>query len=286
MKMINNPKLCASTIAKLKAENLDERRRVVESLIPMAAILALADQHTSRLVQELVSAAGYGQVRLLAVLAPRTRELYESLHGNHVLTKIIEVMPSAALQPVIKEIEGQATVVARHRFGCRVLERLAEHCTSDQLRGIQAEIIADAEALCRHQYGNFVVQHLFEHVPNVRNHILEKMLPVMPMLAMHRTASHAVQRTLDHCEEMHEVILAVFLQATTPNSLPEMACSRYGSFVVEQLATVVSPSVKDEVRSRLYAHQDVLAASQFGRRVAERFELPLPFRPVAHSGSV
>jgi pumilio RNA-binding family len=271
-----SPAHCALATSKLKSACIDERHAMVKTLLPLATKLALADQHGSRLVQEMVVCAGPFQVDLLLLLAARTEELYVSPHGNHVMTKMIEAVPSATLGPVIARLTGQVKAVAKHRYGCRILERLIEHCSQEQLYPIQEEVVADAEALCRHPYGNFVVQHSLEHGSTVlRQRILHQMLPVTPLLAVHRTASHSVQRALDHCAETDRfAIINAMIHGTPPHSFPEIACSRYGSFVVEQLA---SPPFEKypEVRQRLLECHVLLAASQFGRRVAEKFEIPL-----------
>merc|ERR1712100_32989 len=90
-------------------------------------------------------------------------ELYQSPHGNHVVTKIITVMPPTALQSLILELQGRVVNVARHQYGCRLLERLLEHCPVNQVACVIEELLSDAEPLCRHPYGNFVMQHIFEH---------------------------------------------------------------------------------------------------------------------------
>jgi hypothetical protein len=275
--LASSPARCALVTSMLKGASIKERHDMVKALLPVASMLALGDQHSSRLVQEMVTAAGPYQIDLLSVLEPYTEKLYDSPHGNHVLTKMVEVMPSATLGPVIARITGQAQAVARHRYGCRVLERLIEHCSPEQLAPLQEEVVAGSETLCRHPYGNFVIQHLLEHgSAALRCRILKCMLPVVPVLAVHRTASHGVQRALDHCDEVGQyAIIDAMLQGESPHSLAEIACSRYGSYVIEQLAG--PPFDKHpEVRKRLLEGCELLAGSQFGRRVAEKFEIPLP----------
>merc|ERR1711957_986134 len=98
---------------------------------------------------------------------------------------------------------GQISFVARHRYGCRILERLIEHCDENrQLSSLLRELESQAESLSRHPFANFVIQHLLEHgSPDCRARIVQSLLPYLPMLAVHRTASHVVQRTLDYSND-------------------------------------------------------------------------------------
>lgn len=271
--LVESPAAFAATMRRLRGDNAEERQCVVEALVPIAVQLALRSEDYSRLVQQLVAVAGSERHRLIAAIAPHTHKLYDSQHGNYVLTKLIEVVPASCLRPIVAQLEGRATATARHRFGCRVLERLIDHCSREQLHAIEVEIVMDAEPLCRHPFGNFVVQRLFERgPPEVRLGMLQKMLPGLPLLAMHRTASHLVQAALEHYDSGRPAILEA-LFGLAPEVLAEVACSRYGSFVIEQLLGVLAEGALAEVRLRLGACIEDLAASEYGRRVAETFEL-------------
>merc|ERR1712203_220397 len=66
----------------------------------------------------------------------------------------------------------------------------------------------------------------------------------IPMLAKHRTASHVVQKALDFADDHHQkVIVESLLCAPAPGeySLEEVCRNRYGSFVIEQIATRRTP---------------------------------------------
>lgn len=276
MQLIENKELSEQIIARLDSTSKPERGHIVEWIVGAAKPLAL-DKHGTRVVQKALEVASNSdRVKLHAALEPHVEDLYVSLHGNHALTRLVEVMPSATIGPVIAQLQSQATTVARHRFGCRVLERLIEHCSEPQISALVDQIVAESDCLCRHPYGNFVVQHILEHgSPSRRTAILHKMLGMIPTLAMHRTASHVVQKALDYSsEEGQSAIIRRLLDGERPTSLAEVACSRYGSFVVEQLASIRVWS--DEVQGRLSAEIPALGQSQFGRRVAERFGFQLP----------
>lgn len=274
--LLQNPDRISAVSSSLNGNKLVERDRIIEWLSPAVRQLAL-DEKGCRLVQgmlELKLRSGPVQINLLAMLAPHIKELYESPHGNYVLTKVVELLPADTLDPVLDQVRNNAATIARHRFGCRVLERLIEHCSVSQMKDIINELVAESEALCRHPYGNFVVQHILEHgSPDTRRKVLVHLLPTLSSLAMHRTASHSVQKALDHCgEEGQGWIVAALLYAADGKPLIEVAASRYGSFVAEQLVrcTDCSPGA-GEVRQVLLQEQETLTRTSFGARVLERF---------------
>merc|ERR1712242_218171 len=131
--------------------------------------------------------------------------------------------------------------VARHRFGCRVPERLVEHGTAAQMASLCDQCAFHAEELSRHEFGNFVVQSLLEHGTSQRRRaIVQQLLPTLPQLACHRTASHVVQKAVNYSGEQGRWDLAsALLQAHAPHSFAEVAATRYGSFVVEELRSVL-----------------------------------------------
>jgi len=88
----------------------------------------------SRLVQKSIDVAtGPEREQLASALLPHAIELYASANANHVLAKLIEVLPPTRLICVAQALRGRATAVARHQYGCRVVERLFEHCCEEQV---------------------------------------------------------------------------------------------------------------------------------------------------------
>jgi len=276
--LAEDQKRSSELIARLEAAGASERRVLIDWLIAGGHTLALS-QHGCRVVQKALEVAGgSGRDRLAAELESHAAELYQSLHGNYVLTKMVEVMPPATLGGMINMLEEQGpSAVARHRFGCRVLERLVQHCSEKEIGGLMDKLIADCGALCRHPFGNFVVQVLLEHGSPIRRAcILQQLLEVVPNLAMHRTASHVVEKALYYSDEQGQsAIVSSLLQAPSPNSLLDVAGNRYGSFVAEKVVSLQVWGV-DEVHRRMAEGLPELAKSHFGRRVAEACGLPLP----------
>lgn len=242
---------------------------LLKDLLPMAL-----NKDGCRVVQKALDVADSTQrSKLLSAIQPHVVSLYQSPHGNYVITKVIEQLPAANLGGIVSELEKHGfEEVAKHRFGCRVLERLIEHCEEKDLSGLIAVVKAQASMLSRHQYANFVVQHLFEHSPSQRSALLKSFLDQVPQLAMHRVASHVVQRALSYSEQDDQyALIQTMLKAEGETALEKVAVGHYGSYVVEQIAE--TPLFEGAVRQRLEAARDDLCISELGTRVLQKFRL-------------
>lgn len=272
-----DPKVCKEFEDLLDREV--DRPAAIDWIADRAVTLAFA-KHGCRVVQKAIDVAGAPERERIALkLQPHVMELCESLHGNHVLAKLVEVLPptGSAVGFVVEKLRGCEVKTAKHRFGCRIWERLIEHCADDsQMRVALDAIVTEAAILCRHPYGNFVVQHLLEHgSPERKTALLALLLPELPLLASHRTAAHVVQKALVFTGEAGErAIVLRLLGGEPPHSLEEVACTRYGSFVVEDIFAKSSAWAEGEVRARLTPCLLQLSTSQFGKRVADKIQPP------------
>ncbi|CAE8628601.1 unnamed protein product [Polarella glacialis] len=194
-------KECDAAVKQLKSPGLDEaqRQKLMERIVTDAWSMAVTKQGT-RLVQVALEVAdAAGKLTLAAALRGRVWQALKSPHANHVLQKIITVLPPAKCQFVLSELRGKVFDAARHPFGCRVLERLLEHCAGPQTEVLAAEVLKDVLELCRHPYGNYVVQHTLEHgTQEQRRQLCEAMKPEASRLARHKVASHVVECALLH----------------------------------------------------------------------------------------
>jgi len=295
--LAEDSKLCLEVIALLDPKNGSFNEQVLKWVFPSATRLALAEG-SCRLIQKLLSVlSAASRDRLTGALVQHWVELYESRNGNHVLQKVIEVTPStdSEILPLLiekilakkgptKETEGPIAV-ARHQYGCRVLERLIEHCTEGSLGALVERYVASVDELCRHQYGNFVIQHLLEHGSDeLRLQINRQLLKNIEVLSTHRTASHVVQMALQHSPVHDQISLATGIFGTELTLL-DMAASRYGSYVVQELLDL--PFAAQGVRRRLVEASEQHKQSPAFQRVAEKAGLALlPMTPGAAAASL
>jgi len=280
MELLRQPQHSADFMDQLARGNQHEKHMMLLWL--RKAVLQLSLTRVGcRIVQKALEVTGGGDHDMLITeLKDHIAELYESPHGNYVLSKAIEVLPAAKNNFVISALHGQCATVCKHRFGCRVVCRLIEHCSGEQLGLLWAEIFAETDALARHAYGNFVIQVAFEHfAPAHRLAMLQQLLPGFAALATHRTGSLVVQKVLSNCDA--EGQMQAILALVWSSQVVEIACSHYGSYVIEQIAGMRSTHLNagsyaiEEMASILVNSLADLHASEHAERVVLAFGFPL-----------
>lgn len=137
-----------------------------------------------------------------------------SENANHVLQRIIELVPPTSVLFILSEIEcGCGTVfAAKHRFGCRVCERVLEHFPHSLLTRFTDDIVSHTLDLCAHAYGTFVVQHLFEHGGmEQRDKMVQTLLPCMQSAASNENVVGALDSAMCYAsmEMRHNIVAAM-----------------------------------------------------------------------------
>lgn len=287
--LAGKPELCAEVtkrLTKCPGTVVDaERDALMKCLLPATRMLAF-DKAGCRVVQEVIAIGNVDERdQVVKQLKGTVVNLYLSPCANYVLTHIVEVMPPAKLGFVQEELIGHVLDAARHQYGCRVLERLIEHWSGHDLAWVVNEVLPASEELCRHKYGNFVMQHLFEHGPrDCKAKIAKRIVGFLPTLAKHRTASHVIQKALIFSdEETQYSLVQALLLGQNDDSIVEVACARYGIYVLEELASVQMCS--SEVRKSLLAGLKRLQESPFGQRAVSKFCLVADVRGSAAATS-
>lgn len=277
--LADDQELCNKVIHHLEEGEKIEKRTLLSWFHKETRKLALS-RSGCRVVQKALEVTG-GSDRdlIIAELKEHVVELYESPNGNHVLSRAIEVLPASKNGFIISALLGRGLAVSKHRFGCRVVCRLIEHCAEEQIGSLLDEVLAEALPLSRHMYGNFVIQTALEHTSHARRSaVLTQLLPEFSSLTTHRTGSLVAQRVFDYCDAQgQDLALRVLLHAEGENSVVEVACSHYGSYVLEQVAGLHSMHhAAQEIGYVLGSNLHRLCASQHAQRVAIAFGLATP----------
>lgn len=132
------------------------------------------------------------------------RDLSLSPHGNHVIQKAIQVLPSVDTSFIPDEIskEGASLTVACDKFGCRVLCRLIEHSISERSSKFFDELLQECTSLIQSAYGHYVIEHILEHGTAEQKHqIFLALRSDLVANAQHRPAMFVVAKALDHCSD-------------------------------------------------------------------------------------
>jgi len=261
---------CESLMAELESSHTiasTEFNNMLAWVVSSALALSLT-KYGCRLVQKAIDLAdAVLRARIARNILPHASDIYTSPNANHVLGKLVEIMPQSQLGPLWEALRGQTAAVARHRFGSRILQRSVEHCSEVDSGFLLDEVQSELEALARHPFGNFVVQTLLEHGSEARRRAcVERLLPHVLEHATHKTASNVVQCLLEHSDvESQAAIADAFLAGHGVLSLEAIASTRYGSFVVQRLVDRLHPRIVS-VKARIKAAKPQLQESGFSRR--------------------
>jgi len=227
---------------------------------------------SSKVVQSVLEVAtGSERTTVTQRFRGSVLKLSDSRSGHQVLVSLIQSMPVSAIGFVAAEMAGHAAEMARHRFGCCVLEAMTMHCSESQMAHLAAELEQEAPQLSRDAHGSSVIKSLLEYASlTCRANIVNCLVPEIAMLSMHRTASRVVEKALNcSSEEEQQSMATALMRVRTPASVADVACSRCGSWILQEMAD--RNICIDEFRARLLPALPRLARSKVGRRVVASF---------------
>jgi hypothetical protein len=207
------------------------------------------------------------------------RVAVESQHANHVLQRLVELLPPASLCFVVEELEKTwcSAAMAKHRFGCRLLERFLEHFTACPLAGAElgrflGGLLRDVQELCFHPFGNFVMQHVLEYgSEEQRRMTLACLRKDLRKVALDEHAVCVLDKALAVMPTQdQQMLVAEIIQQL--DLLPLLANLRSGQFLAERLLLSASPSLLMKLNCNLEIHHEALNASKGGRRFLEALQ--------------
>jgi len=221
---------------------------------------------------------------LVIELHGHVEEAYQSPHANHVIQRVIELLPTRIAGFIVEELGGIGLKVSCHRYGCRIISRLLEHAASDErTSGLIDEILQDAEELCRHMFGHHVAQSVLEHgMTSHKKQVISSIRKELVKKATHRNTSYVIEKALTHIDEEDKSMLANLLvtcdQSTPPDQIfnnciakdkiATLASTQYGCFVLRTLVRMRQVDTKSVV-SCIHSLKEHLNESKHGRRLLE-----------------
>jgi hypothetical protein len=87
-------------------------------------------------------------------------ECVKDQHGNHVIQKAIEVIPSHVIPFIYDRLLGEIPFLSEHNYGCRVVQRMLEQTDVRIQQIVLAKLRESGERLITSTYGNYVAQHI------------------------------------------------------------------------------------------------------------------------------
>jgi len=194
---------------------------------------------------------------LAAELRGHIFEATQCPHANHVLRKIITLLPASSLHFVIVGLMSQGpsgiTEIARHRYGCRIIEELLLYCPLEQLSCIVECLFVEASALCMHMYGNFVMQRLLEHSStSMRSRLLHIVQTNLTSMGTNFYGSAVLGKAMQNGTVSEKLLLARAIIKVN-GLLAALARYRHGKPMVQIVVATLEGSEKDLAAVQLEA---------------------------------
>jgi len=252
------------------------RTAAIEALVGSVEELAF-DAAACRVVQKALELAEEEvAAELASELKGRVREAIKSPHANHVIQKIVEVLPARHTLFIVDEVLGSAAEVARHRYGCRVLCRVVERhsgcCVSEQSAAMIGELLVEAAELSRHTFSHYVIESILQHGTTQELHgVSVALCAELLRNAKNRSATYVVEKALACCsvEDQRSMVSELF---GTTQALVALVENQFGCHVAKALARLPGDHL-DHALTFLDEATPVLQKTKYGRRLLEEFRL-------------
>jgi mRNA-binding protein PUF3 len=197
------------------------------------------------------------QAELTKELEPEIIRVIRDQNGNHVVQKIIELVPRKYTDFIMDALRGQVTGLASHTYGCRVIQRMLEHGTEADKADIMAELHSSIQILITDQYGNYVAQHVLQNgKPEDRAKIIDLVMSQLVTLSKHKFASNVVEKCIEYGSPekrslIREKLTTIGSDGTNPLQL--MMRDQYGNYVIRKYMSQCRTSTRTNFQGRKIA---------------------------------
>ena len=198
---------CNFTIDELRVELRRNRASGMQRLRGQVWRLS-RDAAGCRLVQEALELGGREAVDLAHELQGHVLEAVTCPHANYVVQKVVSHLSVAASSFVVRELQGNAVRVAKHRFACRIFCRLLEFSGTSATSQLVDELLETGENLCTHSFAHHVIQSILEHGEERHKNLIAKMLTSdLWKHATHKNSSYLIEKALCYCSQQDQEVL-------------------------------------------------------------------------------
>jgi len=233
------------------------------------------EAHGCRQVQTALDSAPSDAAReaLALELRGHVLEACKCPHANHVLQKIILLLPASSLQFIVDELmAGAIAPMVRHKYGCRIIQRLVEHCCASQVHKLVEIALKDIPTLGRHPYGTYVIQNILQHGTHEhRRRIVAAVIKGIGVLGAESNGCAVVSAALSYGLDRDRYALAQVV-LREHGLLCFMANSRHGHTAAMRVLDLLGGDDQVVARARLQAQAASLRLSRYGRIVVEYME--------------
>eukprot|EP00403_Amphidinium_massartii_P009178 CAMPEP_0178427814 /NCGR_PEP_ID=MMETSP0689_2-20121128/29940_1 /TAXON_ID=160604 /ORGANISM="Amphidinium massartii, Strain CS-259" /LENGTH=410 /DNA_ID=CAMNT_0020049535 /DNA_START=118 /DNA_END=1350 /DNA_ORIENTATION=- len=192
----------------------------------------------SRLLYAVLSQANNDEFKrqIVEVLSPHCEELVESPSGNHVVGKLLEVLPITKMHKICEYLVNACPKLTQRQYGCRVLQRLIEHCDQGLMRRLSAKLLPNLMTHCNHRFGNYVLQHVFQFgSTEICDSLAVQLMDSWVELARNQYGTWVVQKAMECVELSDELKATIFQILTDGDQDGQLSKDRWASFAIRQM---------------------------------------------------
>ena len=257
------------------------RVQLVESLQGCVQKLT-KDKNGCLVIQEALESATWEMhMPIMTELKGKVFYCSRHMHGNFVMQKVIQTLPSNSLGFMIYELKENAVAAALHIYACRVLQRLIECCgvATTDLVDILLQPGEQLHRLVKDPYSSNVIRSLV--VCGTAHHVktVMKLFSTDVMkFSRNRHASLVLEKCLEVSafgvkaaslsQERSELMNAFF--STTRSASPpllQIMLDRFGNYIVQRVIETCSGAEKEEVKRLLALALPKLQSSAAGKHI-------------------
>ncbi|KAI1337813.1 armadillo-type protein [Xylariaceae sp. FL0016] len=201
------------------------------------------------------------QTEIVEELKENVMSIIKDQNGNHVIQKIIQMVPRLCIPFIMDAFRGHIDSLASHNYGCRVIQRILEYGTDAEKKALMTDLHACAPKLITDQFGNYVTQHIIEHgLPADRSRMIQLVIERLVPLSKHKFASNVVEKCIQYGTPEERMSIRVKLTALNSDgqsALQKIMMDQYGNYVIQKLLGVLRgkehKSFVDEVQPQIEA---------------------------------
>jgi hypothetical protein len=269
--MEDTAEACAELIEQLEAGG-EARAAAIEAISGSVVDLAF-DAAACRVVQKAFETAEmHVAIALAQEMQGHIREAIKCPHANHVVQKLLDIIPAEESIFVVKELVG-AVDLAKHRYGCRVVCRAVkvhaglEAC--QETRDFIDELIPEVAELSRHTFAHYVVEAILECGSADQKHEVACALRSDLMRsAKNRSATYVVEKALLCCDAHDREAIAAELFGSA-EALLELVENQFGCHLAKALPRLQVHF--QQAQRYLPEAAPLLQKSKYGRRVLQEY---------------
>lgn len=247
----------------------------IATMVGRVRRLAHSPEGTRRLQNALDNASSKERELLVKEFHGRAVRAMRCPHANHVLQKIISVMPPASLQFLIDEIMGEddlAKKLTTHRYGGRIVQQLLAKCSASQVGDLVETLLQDTAVLSCHYFGNFAIQHLLQSgTAEQQYRCIRSIERNMKTIASSTCGVGVVEVAMRFGSPLDRAWLArALIQA--PELLFHLAQTRHGPGVVSHTMGALPKQERARTIQILSEASRELRATRYGKKVLASLE--------------